>query len=142
MKQRRMMNERNILMEEKEERSDKIDRKKNSITNYTLGALFWMYLGTGVQTILQLVVLAILARLVDPAHFGVVSAAMIVVNFSNDISRLGIGPAIVQFKELREEHIRVGFWFSVLLGILVAVIITILAPLLAGFFNMTELVPI
>ncbi|MCT8139014.1 lipopolysaccharide biosynthesis protein [Anaerobacillus sp. CMMVII] len=98
-----------------------------------------MFSGAGVQAILQIIVLIILARLLTPEDFGLVAAALIVVNFSDIFSKLGIGPAIVQRPILEERHIRTGFTISLLFGTCLIGIIFLLAPFIAGFFRIEEL---
>src|SRR5512147_2851372 len=75
----------------------------------TLHGFFWAFLGTGAQAILQLLVLIILARLLTPLDFGLVSAALIVVQFTSIFSQLGVGPAIVQRPALEDRHVRTAF---------------------------------
>lgn len=97
-----------------------------------------MFSGTGFQAILQIVVVMVLARLLTPADFGVVGAALIVVGFSELLSQLGIGQAIVQRSNLELRHIRTGFISSLFSGMLLTAFIFLTAPVIAGFFRMEE----
>jgi PST family polysaccharide transporter len=112
------------------------------MTGHALRGLFWMFLGTGGQAVVQLLVLVVLARLLTPADFGVVAAALVVVGFSTIFSQLGIGPAVVQRHELHATHLRTGFTISVAFGILLAGLIWLLAPAVAAFFHHDDLVPV
>ena len=76
--------------------SNDTEQNPESITQRTLHGLFWMFSGTGIQAVLQVLVSSILAHLLTPADFGLVSAALVVVGFSVIFSQLGIGPAVVQ----------------------------------------------
>ncbi|KJS11981.1 MAG: polysaccharide biosynthesis protein [Peptococcaceae bacterium BRH_c8a] len=107
-----------------------------------MGGLFWMLSGTGIQSVLQLLVLAILARLLTPVDFGLVGAALVVMRFSNIFSQLGIGPAIVQRPNLSTTHIRTGFTITLLFGASLVALIWLLSPHIAGFFRMDGLVPV
>src|SRR5688572_31322828 len=49
---------------------------------------------------------AILARLLAPADFGVVSAALVVIGLSSIVSQLGLGSALVQRPELEDRQDR------------------------------------
>jgi len=60
-----------------------------------LVGLLWTGWGQGAYGVLQVVILAILARLITPAEFGVISAALVVITFSKIFYQLGLGPAIV-----------------------------------------------
>lgn len=110
-----------------------------NLTRRTLGALFWSSSGTGVQAVLQVIVTVILARLLTPADFGLVSAAMVAVGFCQIFAQLGVGPAIVQRPELAARHLRTGFTLSMMFGLLLAGLVTLLAPAISRFFRMEGL---
>ncbi len=89
-----------------------------------------------------LLVLVVLARLLTPADFGLVAAALVVIGFSAIFSEFGIGPALVQRLDLQTRHIRTGFTLSLCLGVLLMGLTWLAAPLLAGLFQLDELTPI
>lgn len=101
-----------------------------------------MISGIGIQVILKIGVLALLARMLSPVEFGLVGLAIVVVEFSKMLTHMGVGPAIVQRKDLEECHLTTGFTLSLLLGLGFAGILVLLAPLLADFFNMEGLAPV
>jgi len=113
--------------------------KIDSLTSKTFHGFFWSTGGKITNAIAQIVVLAVLARLVNPEGFGLIQAALIVVGLAQLISRMGIGPALVQREELTESHIRVGFTFSLFLGVVLGVIMFVSAPVIASFFNIEGL---
>jgi O-antigen/teichoic acid export membrane protein len=98
--------------------------------------------GAGVRVVLQFVVLAVLARLLMPEEFGLIGAAMVVMAFSDILSQIGIGLALVQRAELKEDHLRTGFTCSVAFGGLSAMLIWLLSPTIAHFFRMEGLAAI
>ena len=112
------------------------------LTHSVLRGLLWAFVGTGGQGVLKIAVLMILARLLSPHEFGVVSAALVVVGLSAVFSQLGVGPAVVQRPGLTHDHLRAGFTLSVLLGAITAAALFSGAPLAAGFFRLPELVPV
>lgn len=116
--------------------------EKQSLTNQAISGLLWMISGTGVQSVIKLLVMIILARLLKPEDFGLISAAMIVISFSEIFSMLGIAPAIVQRPELELRHIQTGFTTSILFGILLAIFLWLSAPSIAKIFRMSNLTPI
>lgn len=115
---------------------------RRSLTHRTVAGLLWTTVGKGAYGVLQLVVLAILARLVSPADFGVVSAAMIVIALSGIVSQLGMGPALVQRADLERRHIDTAFAASVLLGITLGAAIWLGAPLASRFFRTGNVEPV
>lgn len=112
------------------------------LTQRTLAGMLWMSYGKAAFAILQLVVLAVLARLVSPLEFGVVSAALIVIGFSSIVSQLGLGPAIVQRPQLEPRHIDTAVTASFLLGLALGTMIWAGAPLAAGFLHLEGVTPV
>lgn len=102
----------------------------------------WMSYGKAAFFVLQLVVLGVLARLITPAEFGVVSAALVVTGFSAIVSQLGLGPAIVQRPTLERRHIDTAFTSSFLLGLLLGAAIWAAAPWAAEFLRMPKVTPV
>jgi len=120
--------------------SDK-NTKQNTrgMIHRTLSGLFWAFSGAGTQALLKIIVLIIMARLLTPKDFGIIGAAMIVVNLFTIFSQLGIGPAIVQCQNLEQRHLRTGFTISLLFGVLMGGFLFLLAPTINTFFRMEEL---
>jgi O-antigen/teichoic acid export membrane protein len=112
------------------------------LTQSTLYGFFWMFLGKGAQAALQLLVLIILARLLIPADFGVVAAALVLVGFASLFSQLGVGPAVVQRPNLETRHLRTAFTLSLIFGATLTGLSWLFAPSISSFFRITELLPV
>jgi PST family polysaccharide transporter len=104
--------------------------------------MLWTFSGTGVQAVVQLAVIMALGRLLTPAEFGLMGAAVVVIAFSQIISQVGVGPAIVQRRELDPIHIRSAFTISGVLGVVLGAVVWLAAPALAGFYRMPEVEPV
>jgi O-antigen/teichoic acid export membrane protein len=104
--------------------------------------LFWTASSRAARSVLLLLVLAVLARMVSPADFGVASAALVVIGFSGIFAQLGLGPALVQRSELEPRHLKTAFAASLYFGILLGAVIWGTAPLVAQFFRMSSLEPV
>src|SRR5918911_4979426 len=113
-----------------------------SLTHRTLGSMAWVAWGNGAIALLKILVLVVLTRLLTPADFGVVSAALVIITFSLNFSQLGLGPAVVQRPVLEPRHLSTAFLASTGFGLLVAAIVWLSAPAIAEFFHMTQLVPV
>jgi O-antigen/teichoic acid export membrane protein len=109
------------------------------LTERAFSGFLWMITGSGVQILLKIGVLAVLARLVGPKEFGLIGIAIIILEFSKMFAHMGVGPAIVQRKELENRHLTTGFSLSLLMGAFFAVSLAALAPYLATFFRMEDL---
>lgn len=119
--------------------NNKGNEEPETMTHSTLSGLLWMFSGSLLQAVLQGIVLIFLARLVTPADFGLVGAALVVVGFSAFFSQLGIGQAMVQRANLEERHIRTGFTISLIFGILLAGAVSFIAPVISSLFRMEKL---
>jgi O-antigen/teichoic acid export membrane protein len=104
----------------------------------TLGGLAWTLSGKGVSAVLHLLVLAVLSRLLTPAEFGVVTAAVVIVELSKLFARLGLGPALVQLRTLTQRHVETVFISSVVFGSLMGALIWTMAPVYASFVRMPD----
>lgn len=118
------------------------DTRQNNLTGRTVSGVLWMFSGSGAQVVLQIGVTAVLARLLSPQEFGLMSAALVVVNLSTIVADLGVGPALVQFPHLSKKHISGAYLVSLLLGCLIAAVVVVAAPLISRMFRMEDLTSI
>jgi PST family polysaccharide transporter len=77
---------------------------------------------------LQLGSLAILARLLSPADYGLMSMAVVVTTFAALFRDLGTAAAVIQQKELSDEVASTIFWLNVILGVALSAVIVLSAP--------------
>lgn len=91
---------------------------------------------------LQLLTTIILARLLQPSDFGLISMAMVVIVFLNLIKDLGISSAIIQKIDLSENSLSSIYWFNIVFGIVLMVCLFGFAPHISIFYNEVRLVPI
>lgn len=96
-------------------------------------------MGTVGKAVTQLAVLVVLARLLLPAEFGLISAAMVVVGFLKIFSELGVGPAVVQRKNLTNQHIGTANILAVGTGFVFGVLLFLSSGAIADFFRMPAL---
>lgn len=113
-----------------------------TLAERTVTAGQWRLAAWSVQAVLQLGVGVLLARLLPPAQFGLAGLAMVLITFATLVSELGLGLAVVQRRPLTERHVRVAFTASLLMGIAVAFVICLLAPLSAPLLRSPELPPL
>lgn len=103
-------------------------------------ALLWKLLERfGVQGI-QFVLQIILARILSPEHYGVLSLMIIFTNLANVFIQSGFNTALIQNKDVTEEDYSSVFWIS--LGIAAALYGAIFlgAPAIAAFYRMPDIV--
>ena len=91
------------------------------------------------QFALGLVSTAILARILTPGDFGLVSMAAAVAAFLVLFLDMGLGSAIVQDAALTREQVNTLFWINAALGLTLAGVMAALAPLVARFYGQPAL---
>lgn len=86
---------------------------------------------TIVMGVLEIVVFAIMSRLLSKSDFGYFAALMGMVAVFQSLSEAGLGSAIVQKKGDNTKHVSTAFTLSCLLGLIGTCVVFVLAPLLA-----------
>lgn len=92
------------------------------------------------NVIIQLSVVAILARILNPRDFGVLGMVMVFSAFFNLLGNIGVGPAIINNKELTKEDIGVINNYIFLQGIALTVMFYFASNLIGNFYKMPELI--
>lgn len=105
------------------------------------GALWSVTSQTGRQAILLLSNI-VLARLLTPRDFGLTATVLIFVNFSIILAEQGFGAALIQRKEVTEEHLSSIFWVNLALGLGFTALFLAAAPLIAALFHEDALIPL
>jgi teichuronic acid exporter len=100
-----------------------------TLARRTITAAQWRFASAVVEGGLQFAVGVLLARLLPPEDFGLVALALVVVGLATLVADLGLGPAVVQRRDLTERHLRVAFTTSVLMGVGMAGLLVLLSPL-------------
>jgi PST family polysaccharide transporter len=83
------------------------------------------------RVIAQLLGMVILARLLSPSDFGVVAMAWLVTGFAGIFHDFGTKAAVIQRRELPSALLDSVFWLNVGIGIAIAILIALLAPIIA-----------
>jgi PST family polysaccharide transporter len=109
--------------------------KVKGLARRTRQGISWTAAGALASNVVRLGVYAALGRILSQTEFGVVAAAMTVIQLGNTIKDLGIGIALVQRKELEPGHVEAAFTFSVGLGALLGGAMFIAAGPLAAFYG-------
>jgi O-antigen/teichoic acid export membrane protein len=110
----------------------------SSLTQKVVGGLLWNFVGTAGNAVLQVATVAVLARLVEPREFGMLAAAVIVINFSTIFTQLGVVPAVVRHPALTPAHVQSASTLSLLIGGAFAAVLGLCAPLVGDLFGLKE----
>ena len=116
-----------------------VNKKPNS--EETTGKAFvWKLLERfgvlGVQFVLQI----ILARILSPEHYGMLSIMIIFTTLANVFIQNGFNTSLIQGKQVNEEDYSSVLWVSLSIAIVLYVAIFLLSPVIGSFYNMQEIV--
>lgn len=104
--------------------------------------VFWNSISRYLGIAVSIVVSAILARLISPEDFGVIAIANVIIYFLSMFTTMGIGPAIIQRRDLTQEDLNQIFTFTVIVGTLFGLVLFCCSWLIAGFYENAHLIPI
>jgi O-antigen/teichoic acid export membrane protein len=91
--------------------------------------------GQGARFLLQTATTMLLARLLSAEDFGLQGMAAVLISFLGLFSDGGLGAATVQRAEVTKEQISTLFWINSAVGVALAVLSALLAPLLVAFYG-------
>ena len=97
--------------------------------------VFWIAVAKYSGIVIQLLISAILARKITPAAFGTVAIAMVVLHFLSILADIGIGPAVVQYKQLTKQHLNSLFTLTIYLGVALTVALYLLSGVIAEYYE-------
>ena len=114
-------------------------KNKNKSNNSILGGLFWSFGERITAQLVTAIVTIILARLLDPTHYGIISIVTIFVTFCNIFVSAGLGSAVVQKKNPTSDDFNTAFVLSFSISIILYLLLFFLAPVISSFYEMSEL---
>lgn len=96
----------------------------------------------GAQFLMQSISTVVLARLLDPAEFGMVAMVTAVTALASAFADLGLSEATIQRKEITHDQVSALFWINFAVGLGLMLATAALAPVLAKFYREPRLVNI
>jgi len=84
---------------------------------------------------ISFVVLLILARILSPTTFGLVSLAMVFISFAQIFIDQGLGDAVVQASSIDRALLNTTFWTNLVTGLLIMALSIILSQAIADFYS-------
>ncbi len=94
------------------------------------------------QVLLQSISTVVLARLLTPTDFGLVAMVTAVTAIAAGFADLGLTEATIQRKEISHNQVSTLFWINVAIGLLLTLLTSAMAPVLAAFYREPRLVGI
>ncbi|PKM55407.1 MAG: flippase [Firmicutes bacterium HGW-Firmicutes-5] len=107
-----------------------------------LSSLLWKLLERSGSQGIQFIVQIILARLLMPEEYGIITIVMVFILLANVFVQSGFNTALIQKKEVDEVDFSSIFFLSLGVATLLYGLIYMAAPFIAGFYTLPLLVPV
>lgn len=118
------------------------DLEKTTLKDRTAKGLFWGGLSNGAMQLVGLLVGIILMKLLTPADYGIVGLLAIFSGVASTIQESGFTMALVNRQHINHKDYNAVFWFNILVGWGLYLILFLSAPLIADFYEKPELIPV
>ena len=122
-----------MLKEQKESHEPSLKKK-------TANGLLWGGIGSLFQQVVGLVFGILIARILSPDDFGLIAMLAIFTAVANTIMDSGFSTALINKKNITHEDYNAVFWFSLIAGIFLYIVLFFTAPIIAYFFDQPILV--
>ncbi len=101
--------------------------------------IFWSYSERIIVQIVTTVISIILARILIPEYYGVLSIVLVFVTLCDALVTGGFGSTLVQKKEADNKDFSTIFWLSIFMSLALYFILFFTAPLIEKFYQMPSL---
>ncbi len=84
----------------------------------------------------------ILAAILGPREFGIIAISFIYVGFIQMVLDQGLATALIQRKDLQQDHLNSVFWTNIAISIILIGVSVLLSIILADLYKIPELMPV
>lgn len=112
--------------------------ENKSLLNQFFQGIFWESVKFFLQITLRFGVVAVLARLVSPEAFGVMTAALIVIDFPQVAIQSSLNAYLIRHETLQDKHIETCFTIGLSFNILFVVVIFLVRSYLEVIFALSD----
>ena len=114
----------------------------SSFKNKVLTSLIWKFMERFGTFGIQFVVLIILARLLTPADYGIVSLVSVFNVIATVFIQSGFNIALIQKKYVDEEELSSVFFLNIAVSVFLYGVLFFMAPFIAGILKVSQLGPV
>lgn len=114
----------------------------DNLKQKTFGGFIWMFLERIGAQVVTFIVSLVLARILIPEDYGIVSLALIFINLANVFVVQGLNAALIQRKEVSDLEYSTAFFTNLIISIVLYALIFVLSPIVAQYYDVEQLTPI
>ena len=111
-------------------------------TQSVLKNFFWRFAERSSAQLVTFVVSIVLARILMPEDYGQIALVTVFTNIMQVFVDSGLGTALIQKKDADDLDFSSVFYFNFVACITIYILMFLLAPLIANFYNDVSLIPI
>lgn len=111
-------------------------------SNSGFTAAIWSFVERLSSQVVSFGIGIILARLLDPYDYGVIGLTAIFIALSNVFIDAGFANALIRNQHRTEKDLSTAFYFNVVIGVLVYILLWTSTPLIANWFKEPLLIPL
>lgn len=116
-----------------------VEKLKKNLLKKSVSGVKWSFAETILAQFLRLAIGIVLARLLTPADYGLISIAVIFFTISDVFITSGLGQAFIQKKDADETDAHTIFSSNFLVSVLFYLLLWFGSPWIASFFDQPEL---
>ncbi len=115
---------------------------EKSLKEKTAKGLLWGILNNGMVQLLGALFGIILLRLLAPSDYGKVAMLLVFAGIASTLQESGFTAALCNKKEPSDRDYNAVFWFNIGMSALLYLLLFMLAPVIARFYNDPDLIPL
>lgn len=98
----------------------------------------WIFTSSTLSKILHFITYILLARLLNPKDFGIVSLTAVFVDLADTIKDAGIGQSLIRKREATYDDFNSIFFYNLFVGLILYSSIFLLAPYIEKFYELDD----
>lgn len=119
-----------------------MEENRKNLRNKTIVGAFWKFSERICAQVVSFIVSVILARLLLPEAYGVISLITVFITICDEFIISGLNTALIQKKEADNIDFSTIFYFSVGVSVILYSVLFLCAPLIANFYEMPIVAPV
>ena len=110
-----------------------------SLKQKAINGAKWSAISSVMTIGLGILQLALLARMIDPKQFGLLTIALVILTLVDTLSDFGLSNSVIQRKDMSETELSTLYWLNILIGLAVFVIIYSGSQAISALLHQPEL---
>lgn len=107
-----------------------------------ISGLIWKFAERICAQSVSMIVSIVLARILAPSAYGAIALVNVFIALADTFVSSSFGSALIQKKDADDVDFSSVFYFNILLGIFLYIIIFVCSPYIASFYNMSIISPV